>query len=65
MFLTKVELTNVRCIRSMTLPLEMAFRTHAQHENEVTMVLRSKGGPLQVDFDESTATLTMPGSSER
>lgn len=40
-----------------TLPLDMAIRTHAQHENEVTMVLRSKDGPLQVSLDESTGLI--------
>lgn len=40
-----------------TLPLEMAIRTHSQHENEVTMVLRSKDGPLQVSLDESTGLI--------
>ncbi|MHA3771891.1 sugar phosphate nucleotidyltransferase [Verrucomicrobiota bacterium sgz303538] len=41
-----------------TLPLDMALRTHVQHENEVTMVLRSKDGPLQVALDESTGLIS-------
>jgi mannose-1-phosphate guanylyltransferase len=35
-----------------TLPLEPAWRNHHDSRNEVTMVLRSKDGPLQVSFDE-------------
>jgi mannose-1-phosphate guanylyltransferase len=45
-----------------TLPLQMAIRTHLQHQNEVTMVLRSKDGPLQVGLDESTGLITDIGN---
>jgi len=37
-----------------TLPLEPARRAHEKAGNEVTLVLRSSGGPLQVAFDEKT-----------
>ena len=37
-----------------TLPLESALRAHRDARNEVTLVLRSSGGPLQVSFDEQT-----------
>jgi mannose-1-phosphate guanylyltransferase len=40
------------------LPLEAALRTHFDHRNEITMVLRSKDGPLQVAFDEATSRVT-------
>jgi NDP-sugar pyrophosphorylase family protein len=36
------------------LPVEEAIRRHFEAGNEVTMVLRSSGGPLQVAFDEGT-----------
>lgn len=40
------------------LPLAPAMRAHVEQQNEVTMVLRSKDGPLQVAFDEATARVT-------
>ena len=40
-----------------TLPLEPALESHFQSGNEVTLVLRSKDGPLHVNFDESTGTI--------
>ncbi|MES2569365.1 MAG: sugar phosphate nucleotidyltransferase [Verrucomicrobiota bacterium] len=40
------------------LPLEPALRAHAESGNEVTLVLRSKDGPLQVSFDHSTGRIT-------
>ncbi len=36
------------------LPLQPALRAHREHGNEVTLVLRSKDGPLQVAFDEAS-----------
>jgi len=38
-----------------TLPLEPALAHHFASGNEVTLVLRSHGGPLQVAFDPATA----------
>ncbi|MCX6967768.1 MAG: sugar phosphate nucleotidyltransferase [Verrucomicrobia bacterium] len=38
-----------------TLPLETAIAHHFAAGNEVTLVLRSQGGPLQVAFDPATA----------
>jgi mannose-1-phosphate guanylyltransferase len=40
-----------------TLPLEPALRVHRAAANEVTMILRSHGGPLQVSFDETTGRI--------
>ena len=40
-----------------TLPLEPALRAHRAAGNEVTLVLRSKDGPLQVSWDESTGLI--------
>ncbi|EDY19353.1 Nucleotidyl transferase [Chthoniobacter flavus Ellin428] len=40
------------------LPLAGAIRTHVDSGNEVTMVLRSSGGPLQVAFDAATGRVT-------
>jgi NDP-sugar pyrophosphorylase family protein len=40
------------------LPLEPAIRAHADSGNEVTMVLRSSGGPLQVAFDAASGRVT-------
>ncbi|HEY3900721.1 MAG TPA: sugar phosphate nucleotidyltransferase [Chthoniobacter sp.] len=40
------------------LPLESAVQTHREMGNEVTMVLRSSGGPLQVAFDEKSGRVT-------
>jgi NDP-sugar pyrophosphorylase family protein len=40
------------------LPLEPAMRAHADAGNEVTMVLRSQGGPLQVAFDAAGGRVT-------
>ena len=37
-----------------TLPLHEAWMAHQRANNEVTLVLRSKDGPLQVSFDPST-----------
>jgi NDP-sugar pyrophosphorylase family protein len=39
------------------LPLEPAIRTHLERGNEVTMVLRSKDGPLQVAFDAASGNV--------
>lgn len=36
------------------LPLEKAWAAHCAAQNEVTLVLRSKDGPLQVSFDPAT-----------
>ncbi len=41
-----------------TMPLDAAFRAHLEQDNEVTLVLRSKDGPLQVSFDEQTSRIT-------
>lgn len=40
------------------LPLAPAIRAHAERGNEVTMVLRSKDGPLQVAFDAASGRVT-------
>jgi len=40
------------------LPLEPAIRAHFDRGNEVTMVLRSSGGPLQVAFDAASGRVT-------
>lgn len=40
------------------LPLEAAIRTHFDAGNEVTMILRSSGGPLQVAFDAAGGRVT-------
>jgi NDP-sugar pyrophosphorylase family protein len=40
------------------LPLAPAIRAHTEMRNEVTMVLRSKDGPLQVAFDEASGRVT-------
>jgi NDP-sugar pyrophosphorylase family protein len=40
------------------LPLAPAIRAHAELRNEITMVLRSKDGPLQVAFDEASGRVT-------
>jgi mannose-1-phosphate guanylyltransferase len=40
------------------LPLEAAIRAHFDRGNEVTMVLRSSGGPLQVAFDAASGRVT-------
>jgi mannose-1-phosphate guanylyltransferase len=40
------------------LPVELAFREHADRGNEVTMILRSAGGPLQVAFDPASGRVT-------
>jgi NDP-sugar pyrophosphorylase family protein len=39
------------------LPLRKALETHLQSGNEATLVLRSKDGPLQVSFDESSGKI--------
>lgn len=41
-----------------TLPLEPALRAHRAAGNEVTLVLRSDGGPLQVAFDATSGRVT-------
>ncbi|MGB8166370.1 MAG: sugar phosphate nucleotidyltransferase [Chthoniobacteraceae bacterium] len=41
-----------------TLPLESAIAAHLERGNEVTMVLRSTGGPLQVAFDAASGRVT-------
>jgi NDP-sugar pyrophosphorylase family protein len=40
------------------LPLEPALRVHFDHGNEVTMILRSSGGPLQVACDTISGQIT-------
>jgi mannose-1-phosphate guanylyltransferase len=40
------------------LPLEAALRAHFDRGNEVTMILRSQGGPLQVAFDIPSGRVT-------
>ncbi|MEP6670801.1 MAG: sugar phosphate nucleotidyltransferase [Chthoniobacter sp.] len=40
------------------LPLDSAVRVHFDSGNEVTMVLRSSGGPLQVAFDATSGRIT-------
>jgi NDP-sugar pyrophosphorylase family protein len=40
------------------LPLEPAIRAHFDRGHEVTMILRSKDGPLQVAFDAASARVT-------
>lgn len=40
-----------------TLPLEPAIARHFEAGNEVTLVLRSHGGPLQVAFDPGTGSV--------
>jgi mannose-1-phosphate guanylyltransferase len=40
------------------LPLEPAIRAHFSSENEVTLILRSQGGPLQVAFDAAKGRVT-------
>jgi NDP-sugar pyrophosphorylase family protein len=44
------------------LPLASALAHHAASGNEVTMILRSKDGPLQVAFDESSGRIADIGS---
>jgi len=41
-----------------TLPLAPALRAHRDAGNEVTLVLRSQGGPLQVAFDAHNGRIT-------
>jgi mannose-1-phosphate guanylyltransferase len=41
-----------------TLPLAPALHAHRAAGNEVTLVLRSRGGPLQVAFDPKSGRLT-------
>jgi NDP-sugar pyrophosphorylase family protein len=41
-----------------TLPLEPALRAHFDSGNEVTLVLRSKDGPLQISYDEASGRVT-------
>ncbi len=40
------------------LPLEPALRAHRDSGNEITMVLRSKDGPLQVSLDHATGRIS-------
>jgi mannose-1-phosphate guanylyltransferase len=40
------------------LPLAPALRAHAEAGNEVTLVLRSKDGPLQVSFEPASGRIT-------
>ena len=40
------------------LPLEPAIRAHFSSGNEVTLILRSEGGPLQVAFDSERGRVT-------
>ena len=40
------------------LPLEKALAAHLSSKNEVTLVLRSKDGPLQISMDEFTKQIT-------
>jgi mannose-1-phosphate guanylyltransferase len=44
------------------LPLEPALRAHLDAGNEVTMVLRSSGGPLQVAWDAASGRVTDIGN---
>lgn len=44
------------------LPLAPAMRAHRDSGNEVTMVLRSSGGPLQVAFDAASGRVTDIGN---
>ncbi len=44
------------------LPLHGAFREHFERGNEVTMILRSEGGPLQVAFDAVSGRITGIGN---
>ncbi len=45
-----------------TLPLQKAWEAHRAAGNEVTLVLRSKDGPLQVSWDESSGLITDLGA---
>ncbi len=40
-----------------SLPLEEALEAHRRSRNEVTLVLRSKGGPLQVSYDAASGRI--------
>jgi mannose-1-phosphate guanylyltransferase len=40
-----------------TLPLAPAIEAHTKSGNEVTLVLRSKDGPLQISFDDKTGRI--------
>ena len=44
------------------LPLAPAIRAHFDSGNEVTMILRSSGGPLQVAFDAASGRVTDIGN---
>ena len=48
-----------------TLPLESAEQVHVQSGNEVTLVLRSNGGPLQIGFDPDSGRVTDIGGRIR
>lgn len=41
-----------------SLPLEKAWHAHLHNGNEVTLVLRSKDGPLQIGLDHTTGLIT-------
>ena len=47
------------------LPLEQAWAAHVASGNEVTLVLRSKDGPLQVGFDSTSGRITDLGKRLR
>ena len=40
------------------LPLKLAIRAHFSLRNEVTLIVRSHGGPLQIAFDPATSRVT-------
>lgn len=44
------------------LPLKEAFHHHLAEQNEVTLILRSHGGPLQVAFDPADGRITDIGN---
>jgi NDP-sugar pyrophosphorylase family protein len=44
------------------LPLAPALKAHREAQNEVTMILRSKDGPLQVSFDRPSGRVTDIGN---
>lgn len=43
------------------LSLEPAIAAHTTHDNEVTLVLRSSGGPLQIGLDADSSRITSIG----
>ncbi|MEO8353907.1 MAG: sugar phosphate nucleotidyltransferase [Chthoniobacteraceae bacterium] len=48
-----------------TIPIERAEQAHIQSGNEVTLVLRSHGGPLQVGFNQESGRVTDIGGRVR